>query len=315
MGSEMCIRDRTRSAVEAGSRDWARAVPDSFGPASRRTGNCPGLAESREDLAKALSFDLRDTRVYRRTSTDTVVHVLNWPLVTGLLVVVGLVALYVECSAPGIGIGGLVAGLCALLFFWSRFLGGTSGWLEVVLFIAGLIFLAVELFVIPGFGIPGLTGILLMLASFLLASQDFIVPTTAKQTDTLLFSFLTLIGSSLVFVVAAVLITKKLGRIPLLSGLVLDAPQAVVKDDMEKDGKEVTSEIHPEVSVGDWGVSESVLRPAGRAIFSGRSFDVVSDGSFIKPDEQVKVVRIQGSIITVAKIHDPIEGQGDSQDA
>ena len=301
--------------MEAGSRDWARAVPDSFGPASRRTGNCPGLAESREDLAKALSFDLRDTRVYRRTSTDTVVHVLNWPLVTGLLVVVGLVALYVECSAPGIGIGGLVAGLCALLFFWSRFLGGTSGWLEVVLFIAGLIFLAVELFVIPGFGIPGLTGILLMLASFLLASQDFIVPTTAKQTDTLLFSFLTLIGSSLVFVDAAVLITKKLGRIPLLSGLVLDAPQAVVKDDMEKDGKEVTSEIHPEVSVGDWGVSESVLRPAGRAIFSGRSFDVVSDGSFIKPDEQVKVVRIQGSIITVAKIHDPIEGQGDSQDA
>ena len=296
----------------------AETGPERFltvsGQRAKELGIAQGVAESRQDLAKEVGFDLSDTRVYRRTTTDTVVHVLNWPLVTGLLVVVGLIALYVECSAPGIGIGGLIAGLCALLFFWSRFLGGTSGWLEVTLFVAGLIFLAVELFVIPGFGIPGLTGILLMLASFLLASQDFIVPTTAKQTDTLLFSFLTLIGSGLVFVVAAVLITKKLGRIPLLSGLVLDAPE-VVATDMPKDDKEVTSEIHPEISVGDWGVSESVLRPAGRAIFAGRSFDVVSDGSFVKPEEQVKVVRIQGSIITVAKIHDPIEGQGDSRDA
>lgn len=284
------------------------------GQRAKELGIAQGSADNREDVARAFGFELRETRVYRRTSTDRVVHVLNWPLVTGLLVVVGLIALYVECSAPGIGIGGLVAGLCALLFFWSRFLGGTSGWLEVILFAAGLMFLAVEVFVIPGFGIPGLTGILLMLASFILASQDFIVPTTAKQTDQFMYSFLTLIGSMLVFAVAAVLITKKLGRIPLLSGLVLEAPDIAQTDADIKDAKESAVASHPEVSVGDWGAAESVLRPAGRAIFAGRSFDVVSDGSFVKPDEQVKVVRIQGSIITVAKVHDPIEGQGESRD-
>jgi len=81
---------------------------------------------------------------------DAAVTILNLPLITGLLFVIGLVALYVEFSAPGIGMGGLIAGLCFAIFFWSRFLGGTAGWLEVILFLAGVAFLAVELFVLPG---------------------------------------------------------------------------------------------------------------------------------------------------------------------
>ena len=72
---------------------------------------------------------------------------------------IGAVALYFELSAPGIGLGGLIAGLCFTLFFWSRFLGGTAGWLEVILVLAGAAFLAVEIFVLPGFGIAGITGL------------------------------------------------------------------------------------------------------------------------------------------------------------
>jgi membrane-bound serine protease (ClpP class) len=61
----------------------------------------------------------------------------------------------VRVGDPGLGAGGLLAGLCAALFFWSRVLGGTSGWLEVVLFVAGVTFLLMELFVIPGWGFNG----------------------------------------------------------------------------------------------------------------------------------------------------------------
>ena len=98
-----------------------------------------------------MGFNPTKTRVYRHTTTDTIVYVLNNPFVTGLLVIIGLIALYIEFSAPGLGAGGLVAGLCAVLFFWSRFFSGTSGWLEVILFVAGLVFIAMEIFVIPGF--------------------------------------------------------------------------------------------------------------------------------------------------------------------
>ena len=149
-------------------------------------------------------------------------------------------------------------------------------------------------------------GILLMLASFILACQDFVVPTNSVQTDQFLWSFVTLAGSSIAFIAVAIFVTKRVGTMPLLKGLVLEAP-AVDTDPAEKENrKSATTQTHPEISVGDWGKSESVLRPAGRAIFAGRSFDVISDGGFIKPDEQVKIIRIQGSIITVAKIHDPI---------
>ena len=66
---------------------------------------------------------------------------------------------------------------------------------------------------------------------------------------------------------------------------------------------------HPSISVGDWGKSESLLRPAGRASFAGRSFDVVSDGAFIEPGQQVKVLAIHGNRIVVAEVVDDDLGE------
>jgi membrane-bound serine protease (ClpP class) len=175
--------------------------------------------------------------------------------------------------------------------------------LEVVLFIAGIVFILVELFVIPGFGFAGITGVLLLIVSFILAGQDFIVPVSKSQTDQFVMTLLTLMGSGFVFMIAAFFVTKRMGSMPFLNRLVLDTPQIPVEDSKEGNSKNVF-ETHPEISIGDWGVSESVLRPAGRAIFSGRSFDVVSDGAYVESGQQVKVIRIQGNIVTVAKIHE-----------
>ena len=114
-----------------------------------------GALEQRFRPAQGPLIELRDNAL------DTAVDILNIPLVTGLLFVIGAIALWVELSAPGIGLGGLISGLCFTLFFWSRFLGGTAGWLEVILVLAGTAFLAVELFILPGFGIAGIhrTGV------------------------------------------------------------------------------------------------------------------------------------------------------------
>lgn len=275
------------------------------GSRAKQLGIAQVLANDRTEMAKVYGVELEQFKVYRRTTTDRVVHILNLPLITGLLVIVGLISLYVELSAPGIGIGGLLAGLCTMLFFWSRFLGGTSGWLEVMLFIAGVIFILVEVFVIPGFGFAGVTGALLLVASFILAGQDFVVPATKAQTDRFVVTLLTLMGSGLTFIVAAFFVTKKMGSLPLLNHLVLDTPSLPdVATNSDGTSAKKVYETHPEIAVGDWGVSDSILRPAGNAIFAGRSFDVVSDGSYVESGQQVKVVRIQGNIITVAKVHE-----------
>lgn len=268
-----------------------------------------GSQSSREAVALELGFDMANLKVYRPTTTDSVVYFLNNPYVTGLLVVIGLVALYFEFSAPGLGVGGLLAGLCTVLFFWSRFLGGTSGWLEVILFVAGIVFLFAEVFVIPGFGISGVTGLALLFSSIILAGQDFVFPQTAEQWNQTLSSMLILMCSGVGFLIAAVFISKRLGSLPVFNRMVLTPPPIKSEPDkLDEHGKPIAA-THPSVSVGDWGRAESLLRPAGRAKFAGRSFDVVSDGAYVEPGTQVRVIRIAGNIIQVAAIDENDEIQ------
>ena len=263
------------------------------------------FADSRESASNKIGFELTEARVLRHTATDTIVYYLNHPIGTILLIVIGLIAFFVEISAAGFGFGGLVSGLCATLFFWSRFLGGTSTWLEVVLFAAGVTFLLMELFVIPGWGISGITGLFLTVASVFMASQDFVMPSNDRQWNQFLTSLLMLLCSGTLFVVAAAFIIRNIGHVPVLSKLILAPPVDVDDTDTSVDeaGKPKPAP-HPAVSVGDWGKAESLLRPAGRAMFVGRSFDVVSDGEFIESGRQIKVIAVQGNRIVVAAVQE-----------
>ena len=84
---------------------------------------------------------------------DTLIWFLNLGGVGVALVVVGLLALYIEVKLPGIGFAGITSALCFLIFFWSRVMGGTAGTLEILLFLAGVLCVAIEILVIPGFGV------------------------------------------------------------------------------------------------------------------------------------------------------------------
>ena len=261
-----------------------------------------GYASSRQKIAKELDIDLANTTVYRPTMIDYSVQFLNNPLVAGLIILTGLIALWVELSAPGLGIGGLIAGLCALLFFWSHFLGGTAGWLEVTLFVAGVGFIAAELFVIPGFGVAGITGLILMFASVVLASQEFVVPATAMDWNRFFTSILVTTVVGVCFLIAAFFITRNLGNLPIFKGIILDSDAGrETQNNGLAEGKAPASPTHAGVSIGDWGVADSSLRPAGRVKINGRVVDVVSDGSFIDRDASIRVIKIRGNVITVTE--------------
>lgn len=257
------------------------------------------------DLQDRYRFDA-DLTILETNWVDTTVMVLNSPLVTGLLFVVGLIALYVEFCAPGTSVGGLISGLCFALFFWSRFLGGTSGWLEILLFCAGVVFLLVELFVIPGFGVAGITGLLLMLVSVFMASQDF-RPQDGLQPRALANTLAVVAVSGVLALIGAAAISKHLGALPMLNSLALAPPPADAQAISEsapalaKPGEKPTQPLGPSatVHVGDWGVAASPLRPAGKAAFAGEYLDVVSDGSFIDKGRQVRVVQIRGNHVVV----------------
>lgn len=257
-----------------------------------------GLADAVVSNRRALDerYGLHDdVVVLSYTTTDRVVDILNAPLVTGLLFVVGLVALYVEFCAPGIGLGGLTAALCFGVFFWSHFLGGTAGWLEVVLFVSAFAFLAVELFVLPGFGVAGLTGVLLLLASLVLACQGAVVPETPAQWTRLTTTLGVVAGSCVMVFAIAYVLNARLGMIPVLNRLILQPPTGSA-------AFEPAQAAHGGIAPGDRGVALSLLRPAGKARFGDRLIDVVTEGDFIKPGRPLQVVQIAGNHIIVAEL-------------
>jgi membrane-bound serine protease (ClpP class) len=107
---------------------------------------------------------------------------------------IGAAGLYIELKTPGIGFGGFVSMVAFIVYFWSQYLNGTSGWLEVMLFLAGIVCVAAEIFVLPGFGVLGLGGGMLVIAALVLASQSFVLPANDYQIRQMQWSLLGILG-------------------------------------------------------------------------------------------------------------------------
>jgi membrane-bound serine protease (ClpP class) len=265
-------------------------------------GLAEGTASNREDIKQRYGIE-GELVVLMPSGVDTAVTILNVPFVTGLLLLVGLIALYVEFSAPGIGAGGIIAAMCFALFFWSKFLGGTAVWLEVILFLLGVAFLSVEIFVTPGFGFAGITGMVLLVTSLVMAGQDFVIPTTTRELHASLQGLLVIVGAGFAFIIGAFGVSHYFGTVPIVGWLKLELPGSTSDaDDDTGKPKPTTEPSRFPVGVGDWGVAESPLRPAGKAIFGDAYLDVVADGSFVDKGTQVRVIQISGNRIVVREV-------------
>ena len=259
--------------------------------------------DSRSELAEILQ--LREPiRVIERSWIDTLVYILNSGFVTFLLIAIGLIALTLEVSAPGFGVGGLISVLCFSLFFWSRFLGGTSGWLEVTLFVVGLVFIAAELFVIPGFGVAGIGGITLVLGSLVMASRRAMIPENSEQMMTLGYDVLTVMGAFAGFVVAIILLSNYIGQVPGLSRLTLKPPVVLegASGDSVDPGSEALLPGWQRIEVGDVGQTISPLRPSGKMQVDDFTVDVVTEGDFVDCGTDVKVIGKQGARVVVRPV-------------
>lgn len=264
-------------------------------------GLADGLAKSRAEVAAKFGQRAEDMILLESSWVDTLVMILNFRFVTVLLFIVGLIAAYMELAAPGIGIGGLIAGLCFGLFFWSRFLGGTAGWLEVLLFLSGIVFLLVEMFVIPGFGFAGFGGILLMLTSLVMASQRFAGADGLSLKD-LTNTTLMLAGAGVGSIVGMFIASKYFGGLNLFQRLTLEPPVPVTAAaGTLAAGPQQDGQLSP-ISIGDEGVADSALRPSGRVLFGETYRDVITDGSFVEKGARVRVIKVSGTHITVREI-------------
>jgi membrane-bound ClpP family serine protease len=213
------------------------------------------------------------------------------PGLAWILLLVGGAGLYVELKTPGFGFGGFVAMVAFIVYFWSQYLHGTSGWLEVLLFLAGLVCLAAEIFVLPGFGVLGLGGGLLVIAALVLASQSFVLPANAYQVGQMQRSLAGILGAIAGVTVLGLVLRRWLPATPVLRHVFLEPPEPMA---------ELAIDALAEL-VGRVGQATTRLAPAGKARLGGSIHDVTTDGDLIEPGTAVQVVAVQGGRIHVRR--------------
>jgi len=192
-----------------------------------------------------------------------------------------------------------------MLFFWSHFLGGTADVLEIVLFLFGVGLILMEIFVVPGFGVFGISGALAILASLVLASQTFVLPSTSSEMAQMTKSLGTLSIALVSVIGVTMIISRYLPQMPLLKHLILSPPDPT--------GVDVDApRLRPDVLGGtlaagfEWllhqeGEAFTTLRPAGKARFGEQVFDVQSQGDYIDSGQKIVVTEVTGNRIVVRR--------------
>lgn len=220
---------------------------------------------------------------------EELVRVLTNPIVSSLLITVAMLGIILELRTPGFGVPG-VLGLGSLgVILWGHWLVQLAGWEEVLLAVGGLVLLALEIFVIPGFGIAGVLGILGIAAGLVLSLVG-----PGNTVELLLLVAMRVMVSLLLAVVASVVLLRFMTRLPIGRKLVLDtglAASAGYASAPETDAR----------LLGKQGVASSPLRPAGIALIDGVRVDVVSNGDAVDPGEAIVVVRVDGNRVVVER--------------
>jgi membrane-bound serine protease (ClpP class) len=220
---------------------------------------------------------------------EQLVRFLTHPVFSGILMTIGVLGLIVELRTPGFGVPGIL-GLTSLgLFFGAHWLVRLAGWEELLLVAAGLSLLALELYVIPGFGVAGLVGILAIAGGLTLS----LISTGATWEAAL--SALSRIALSLVLALAGfTAFLRFLPRLPFGRALVLDAALARSQTATDADADE-----------RPWlqrrGTALCPLRPAGIAELDGQRVDVISQGEYIATGTPIEVTRVEGNRIVVRR--------------
>jgi membrane-bound serine protease (ClpP class) len=258
---------------------------------SYKYGIADTLLESIDEVLKY--FDLADAElvVERSNWAEDVVRFLNNPIISSILIMIGFFGLFAEIKSPGWGVPG-TAGLLALtLFFGSSYILQLASIVEILMFIVGLGLILVEVFIIPGFGIAGISGILLIIASLFLA---LIGADPFLDMEAVSMAIIQLTVALVLSIILIIVLAKFLPGTKIFKKFVLSVE--------EKSEAGFVSHTTSEELVGKIGKALTDLRPAGTAEIDGERVDVVTDSEFIEKGRSIEVVEVEGIRVVVREI-------------
>jgi membrane-bound serine protease (ClpP class) len=252
-----------------------------------RHGYCEGKVADIEDILAVNGMSDRQVTRYVLSPTEKIIHFLINPILQSILIMLIIGGIYFELQTPGIGFALGVSVLAALLYFAPLFIEGIANHWELALFLVGLLLIGIEIFALPGFGVAGISGIILMLFGISLAMVDNIV-----------FKWDWTYGLLSIFKSVCIVLLSSVGALALSiwAGRYFFKSRTLSRFMLQAEQK--SSEGY--VSFDDWssltgsvGIARSILHPAGKIEINGKLYDAISERGYINAGQQVKIIRFE----------------------
>lgn len=309
------MRSMMRSTAEATGRDpkiaqamvdpkiYVPGISDSgqvltFTPSEAiKYGFCDGEADNIKEVLKDAGITHYKIMKHNLTATDKIIGWLVHPVISGILIIIIIGGIYFEMQTPGIGFPLAAAVIAALLYFAPLYLEGLANHWEILMFIVGLILIAVEIFAIPGFGITGILGIVFMIAGLTLSMVGTVGPGTFDiDLSGLARAFFTVIIAFFLAIFGSIIITKQLFNTKYAFGnrLALSKTQQV-EEGYTSASKGYENMLHKS------GTAKTILRPAGKVDIGGDMFDATALTGYIEQGDEIIVVGYQTGQLIVKK--------------
>jgi len=256
---------------------------------------CEGVAESVSEVLEVAN--IKDYKIIEQklTVSDKIRRFVINPIVSGILIMIIIGGIYFELQTPGVGFPLAASVFAAILYFAPLYVEGLAEHWEIILFIIGVILLAIEIFVTPGFGVPGILGIIFVVSGLTLSMTDnFGFNFEGIRLTGLIKSFFIVIIASFLAIVMSFWFGRKVLTTTTFGHLALDSVQ-------EAGEGFTSSDTMYKSMIGKTGSAHTLLRPAGKVNIEGDIYDATAEAGFIDKDNPVKVTGYQTGQLIVRK--------------
>lgn len=248
-----------------------------------KNGFCEGQVTSLDDVLKANNIKEYELDRFELDVADKIIAFFINPFISGILILIIIGGIYFELQTPGATFPILAAGVALVLYLIPYYLNGLADNWEIIALFIGLVLIALEVLVIPGFGVAGISGIILTVCSLILIMVnnnafdfEFVPPASILYAVAAAFAGL-LGGICLLFIGGSKIAdTKFFKRIALV--------------EVHESKKGYTSSFIKEQMIGKRGIAHTVLRPSGKVMIEGKLYDAFTRSEFIEKGQNIEVV-------------------------
>ena len=257
-------------------------------------GYCEAKVESIEEILRRNKIVNYDIEYFKLGRAEKIIAFFLNPFISGLLILVIIGGIYFELQTPGVGFPLFAAIIALILYLVPYYLNGLAEYWEILALFVGLTLLVLELFVIPGFGVAGVMGIVMTVGSLVLImlNNDFFNFDFVPLGDIVVAMFATfggLAGGALLLFFGSARLTQT------------KAFRRMVLTETQDKEQGYTSNFNEELMVGKTGTAFTVLRPSGKVLIAGKLYDAFSRGEYIEKEAVIEVIDIESSTLRVKK--------------